>query len=60
MLFSWLMSLSFLFGNSGYAVRTPSTGFASAGDGHVLPADNPQPNAAAPANVDGGGGKGGG
>jgi hypothetical protein len=56
MVFSWLMSLLFSFGNNSKAVSVQSSGFSGTVDGHVLPADNLQPSAPSPANVDGGGG----
>jgi hypothetical protein len=57
-MFSWAISLLLLFGYHGKANSVPSVGLDSSGNRHVAPADNPQPSASDPFNVDGGGGGG--
>ena len=52
-MFGWFVSLLLLFGYGGKATPVASVGLDGGGNRHLAPADNPQPDPAAPADADG-------
>lgn len=59
-MFAWIISLLMMFTNHGKPTVVPSAELGGAGNRHVTPADNLQPDPAQPPDADGTGSGGGG